>query len=88
MSGGLLRGETIFCHFAKYGDTWVEKLKNYSFISKFCYISDMIRFMVKEGDKIIKETVHEDGFLIVHDALLLMTVKTKITWMHKNNHLP
>ena len=80
MSGGLLRGETIFCHFAKYGDTWVEKLKNYSFISKFCYISDMIRFMVKEGEKIIKGSVYEDNF-IVHNALVLMAEKTTITYI-------
>ena len=46
-----------------YGDTWVDKLKNYFSVSKLCCISYMIRFVVKEGEKIMKGSVHEDDFL-------------------------
>ena len=45
-----------------YRDTWVEKLKNFALVSTFCCISDLVSFMVKEGEKIMKGSVHEDGF--------------------------
>ena len=38
-------------YFSRYGNIWVEKFKNSSFISKLCCISDMVRFIVKEGYK-------------------------------------
>ena len=65
-----------------YGDTWVEKVKNSSFVSKLCCISELIRFMVKEWGEIMKGSVYE-VFLIVHDALGLLTEKKMITWMQK-----
>ena len=34
----------------------------------------------------MKRSVREEGFK-VHDALVLITVKTAITWMRKNNYL-
>ena len=45
-----------------YGETWVNNLRDYSFMSKLCCISDLIRFMVKEGEKITKGSVYEDYF--------------------------
>ena len=50
-------------------------------MSKFCYITDLIRFMMKEAEKLMKGSVHEDDFFIVHDDLLLMTSKDTITCM-------
>ena len=50
-------------------------------MSKFFCITDLIRFMMKESDKPMKESVHEDDFFIFHDALVLMTAKEKIKWM-------
>ena len=41
---------------------------------------------MKEAEKLIKGSVHEDYFLIVHDSLLLMTDKETITWMRYNNY--
>ena len=35
-------------YFSRYGEIWVEKLKFSSSMSKFCCITDLIRFMVKE----------------------------------------
>ena len=35
----------------------------------------MIRFMVKEGEKLTKGSVHEGNFFIVRDFLVLMTAK-------------
>ena len=50
-------------------------------MSKFCCITDLIRFMMKEAEKLMKVSVHEDDLFIVHDALVLMTPKDMIQWM-------
>ena len=55
-------------------------------MSKFCCITDLIRFMTKEEEKLMKGYVNEDNFFIVHDALLLMTSKEMITWMKEKNY--
>ena len=53
---------------------------------KFCCITDLIRFMVKEGENLMKGSVHEDDFFIVHGALVLMTAKEMIQWMKEKNY--
>ena len=59
-------------YFSRYGDRWVEKLKqSYSMLEFFC-ITDLIRFMMKEAENLIKGSVHEDEFFIIHDALQLI----------------
>ena len=65
-------------YFSRYGERWVEKLKSSSSMSKFCCITDLIRFMLKEAEKLMKGSVHEDYFFIVHDDLVLMTAKETI----------
>ena len=72
-------------YLSRYGERWVEKLKSSSSMSKFCCITDLIRFMMKEAEKMMKRSVHEDDFFIVHDALVLMTAKETIKWMQENN---
>ena len=44
-------------------------------MSKFCCITDLIRFMMKEAENLMKGSVHRDDFFIVHDNLVLMTEK-------------
>ena len=56
-------------------------------MSKFFCITDLIRFMVKEGEKLMKGSVHKEDFCIVHDALVLMTYKEMITCMRENYEL-
>ena len=68
-------------YFSKYGERWVEKLKFSSSMLKFCCITDLIRFMMKEAEKLMKGSVHEYNLFIVHDALVLMTSKETIIWM-------
>ena len=65
-------------YYLRYGDRWVEKLKYSSSMSEFCCITDLIRFMMKEAENLMKGSVHEDNFSIVHDALVLMTAKETI----------
>ena len=54
-------------------------------MSKFCCIIDLIRFMMKEAENLMKGSVREDYFFIVHDALVFMTAKDKIEWMTERN---
>ena len=72
---------------SKYGEGWVEKLKSSTAMSKFCCITDLIRFMMNEAEKLMKGSVHEDDFYIVHNALVLMTAKETINWMKQKSYL-
>ena len=65
-------------YYSRYGERWVEKLKTSSSMSKFCCITDLIRFMMKEAENRTKGSVHEDDLFIIHDALVLMTAKETI----------
>ena len=53
---------------------------------KFCCITDLIRFMMMEAEKLMKGSVHEDDLFIVHDALVLMIAKETIKWMREKNY--
>ena len=55
-------------------------------MSKFFCITNMIRLMMKEAEKLMNGYVHEDDIFIVHDDLVLMKVKETITWMKENNY--
>ena len=50
----------------------LSSIESSSSVSKFCCITDLIRFMMKEAENLIKGSVHKDDFFIVHDALVLM----------------
>ena len=65
----------------------MDKLKFSIAMSKFCYITDLIRFMTNEAEKLMKGSVHEDNFYTVQEALVLMTAKEKINWMKQNGYL-
>ena len=65
-------------YLSRYGEIRVEKLKSSTTMSKFCCITDLIRFMMNEAEKLMKGSVHEDDLFIVHDALVLMTSKEKM----------
>ena len=55
-------------------------------MSKFYFITDLIRFMMKEAEDLMKGHFHEETIFIVHDALVLMTAKETIQWMKENNY--
>ena len=55
-------------------------------MSKLFCITDLIRFMMKEGEQLNKWSVHEDDLFIIHGALVLMAVKETITWMREKNY--
>ena len=53
---------------------------------KFCCITDLIRFMMREAENLMKGSVHEEYFFIIHDALVLMTAKETIQWMKEKKY--
>ena len=55
-------------------------------MSKLCCITDLIRFMMKEAENLMKGYVHEGNLFIVHGALVLMTAKDTIQWMKDKNY--
>ena len=55
-------------------------------MSKFCCITYLIRFIMKEAEKAIKGSVNKEFFFIIHDTLVLMTLKETIKCMKKNNY--
>ena len=65
-------------YLSRYGERWVDKLKSSTAMSKFCSITDLIRFMINEAEKLMEELVHEDNLFILHYALVLMTAKKTI----------
>ena len=72
---------------SRYGEGWVEKLKSSTAMSKFVCITDLIRFMINDAETLMKGSVHEDDFYIVHDVLMLMTAKETINWMKEKGYL-
>ena len=56
-------------------------------MSKFCCITDLIRFMMKESEKLMKGSVHEEDLFMVHDALGLMTSRETIKWMKEKKYI-
>ena len=75
-------------YLSSYGERWVEKLKSTTAMSKFCCITNLISFVMNESYKLIKGSVNEDYFYIVHDALVLITAKETINWMKHKGNLP
>ena len=66
----------------------MDKLKSSTAMSKLVCITDLIHFMMDEAEKLMKGSVHEDDFYIVHDALVLMTSKETVNWMKEKRVLP
>ena len=53
----------------------MDKLKSSTAMSKFWCITNLIRFMMNEAENLMKGSVHEDDFYIVHNDLVLMAEK-------------
>ena len=51
----------------------------------FC-ITDQIRFMMKETEKLMKGYVHEDDLFVIRYDLVLMTSKETIRLMKDKNY--
>ena len=55
-------------------------------MSKLFCIADLIQIMMKEAEKLMKGSVHEEDFFIVRDALVFVTSKETTKLMKENNY--
>ena len=51
----------------------MDKLNSSTAMSKLCFVTDIIRFMMNEAEKPMKGSVYEDNLFIVCNALVLLT---------------
>lgn len=58
---------------SKYGDEWKKYLKKSVTFSHSALISDYIEHMMCESKRVMEGTIHEDTWMVYHDALSLMT---------------
>ena len=65
----------------------MDKLKSSTSMSKFCCITNLIRFIMNEAEKLMKRSVHEDDLYTVHDVLVLMIAKETINLMKQKGYL-
>ena len=72
---------------SRYGERWVDKLKSSTVMSKLSCITDLIRFMMNEAEKLMKRSLHEENFYIFHYDLVLMKANEKINWMKQKGYL-
>ena len=63
----------------------MDKIKLSSYILKLCCIAFLIQLIIKEVDKMMKGSMHEDNFFTIHDDFVLMTANDTITYMKENS---
>jgi hypothetical protein len=70
-------------YISKYGeDNWKERCAKSVMLSSYACITELVRHMHDETQKVMKGTKHEHGeWYFYHDALSLMTAKDTIEWM-------
>ena len=66
----------------------MDTLKFSNEMSKLCCISNPTSLLINEAKKLMKGSVHEDGFYIFNDGLVLLTEKETIDLMKHNSYLP
>jgi hypothetical protein len=64
---------------ARYGDAWKSKIKE-AIKGKVC-ITDFVKHMMEETDRMMADTVHCEDWMVYHDALSLMTDNSCREWM-------
>jgi len=72
---------------SKFGAEWEKHLKASATFSHSAYICDYIDHMMTESEKIMKGTIHENTWMVYHDALALMTSKSTKDWMAEKGYL-
>ena len=67
----------------RYGEDWKKKC---SFLSRFVLVNDFIDFMFTEAKNVMKGTVHEQDYVVFHDALSLFTGKEPVAYMKEKGY--
>ena len=68
---------------SRYGSDWKTQLKKSVTFCHSISICDYIKHIMEQSRNIMKDTIHEDTWMVYHDALSLMTSKSTKEWMRK-----
>ena len=68
------------------GNGWKIYLKKSVTFSHSLLIADFIEHMMCESNRVMEGTIHEDTWMVYHDALSLMTSKGTKNWMKKKRY--
>ena len=66
-----------------YKERWREVITQTNFMRKYVCITTIVRHIIEESAKIMKNTKHENDWYFYHDALSLMTSSHTKDWMEK-----
>ena len=73
---------------SKFGDDcWEENLQKSTTFCHSAYICNYIDHMMKESERVMKGTIHENTWMVYHDALAIMTAKSTKEWMRQKGYL-
>ena len=72
---------------SKFGDNWEMHLQSSPTFSNSAYICHYIEHMMTESARIMKDTIHENTWMVYHDALSIMTSKNTKEWMRQKGYL-
>ena len=60
-------------------------MKSRTFLRTKC-MADYIHHLMPESERVMKGTIHEDSWIVYHDALSLMTSNSTKEWMKKKGY--
>ena len=72
---------------ARYGERWEEEIKKVRFMSKYCDVRDLVRYIDSTARETFKNTKYASSYLFYHDALISMTDKDCLDWMEQEGIL-
>ena len=70
-----------------YGDIWREEIVKTTALKPYVCITDLVKHMYQESERVMKGTKYEYTWYIYHDALSLMTATSCRDWMKKEGIL-
>ena len=74
-------------YISKYGDEWEREIKKSVTFSTSVIITDYVEHIMKESERVMKDTKHSEDWMVYHDALTLMTAKENNEWMRQKGYL-
>ena len=74
-------------YFSKFRAEWEKSLKASATFSHSTCITDYIDNMMIESARIMKGAIHENTWMVYHNALALMTAKSTKAWMTEKGYL-
>ena len=66
---------------ARYGENWRREIWNCQLLNHYMPVDFMITHLVKEGNRVFKDTKHKRDWFFYHDALKIMIDRSTVGWM-------